>query len=465
VAVQLRGLDAAFLALESPTGHLQAVGVATLDPDASPITRDELMDLVDRRLHRLDLLRRRLVTVPGGIDRPYWIEVRPDLHRHVQVHSLPGDDPEALERFVAELAGRPLDRNAPMWEFWLVDGVPSGGQALLVKVHHSLCDGVGSLALVAQLFDEGPDDHAASLREPPTPVDEERPPPWPWLLGRAACNLARLPFGVASTVVEVARSALRLRVTVEGFDGAALAAPLATPHLSFHGPISGQRVVALRELPLDRVKAVAKASGTRVNDVVLAVLAGTLRRWLEANDELPGQPLVAAVPISTRAPEEVLEPGNHVSACFVHLPTDRADPRERLAVTAAVAASGKAIHAAVGASTLEHLTSMTFPLVLSVPSNLYQRTGAAERHPAPVNLVVSNVAGPPVDLYLAGRRATAFYALGPIFDGVSLNVTAMSYGNVLGFGYLACPDLIDDLDALADGQAAALDELAAAYGL
>ena len=465
--MQLRGLDAAFLALESPTGHLQAVGVATLDPDAPPITRDELMDLVDRRLHRLDLLRRRLVTVPGGIDRPYWIDVRPDLHRHVQVHSLPHDDPDgAFERFSAELAGRPLDRNAPMWEFWLVDGLPSGGQALVVKVHHSLCDGVGSLALVAQLFDEGPDDHAASLHEPPTPVSEERPP---------SVAVAPRPGGVqpgpaavrraTTTVVEVAQSALRVRVTVDAFAGADLAAPLATPHLSFHGPISGQRSVALRELPLDRVKAVAHASGTRVNDVVLAVLAGTLRRWLEANGELPDRPLVAAVPVSTRTPEELLEPGNHVSACFVHLPTDRADPRERLAVTAAVATSGKAIHAAVGAATLEHLTSVTFPLVLSVPTNLYQRSGVAERHPAPVNLVVSNVAGPPADLYLAGRRATAFYALGPIFDGVSLNVTAISYGNVFGFGYIACPDLIDDIDVLADGQEAALEELAAAYGV
>ena len=465
MAVQLRGLDAAFLALESPTGHLQAVGVATLEPTASAITRDELMDLVDRRLHRLDLLRRRLVTVPGGIDRPYWIYVRPDLHRHVQVHHLDDDDPQALERFCAQLAARPLDRSAPMWEFWLVDGLATGGQALVVKVHHSLCDGVGSLALVAQLFDEGPDDHTASLQEPPTPVSEEHPPPWPWLLGKAAFNLARLPLDVAAAVVEVVQSALRVRVTVEGFAGAGLAAPLATPRLSFHGPISARRSVALRMLPLDRVRAVARASGTHVNDVMLAVLAGTLRRWLEANGELPEQPLVAAVPVSTRTPEELLDPGNHVSACFVHLPTNLADPRERLAVTAAVATSGKAIHAAVGASTLEHLTSVTFPLVLSVPTSLYQQSGAAARHPAPVNLVVSNVAGPPRDLYLAGRKATAFYALGPIFDGVSLNITAISYANAFGFGYVACPDLIDDIGALADGQADALEELAAAYGV
>ena len=198
---------------------------------------------------------------------------------------------------------------------------------------------------------------------------------------------------------------------------------------------------------------------------MLAVLAGTLRPWLAANDELPDQPLVAAVPISTRTPEEVLDPGNHVSACFVHLPTDRADPRERLAVTAAVASSGKAIHAAMGSSTLEHLTSLTFPLVLSVPTNLYSHSGAAARHPAPVNLVVSNVAGPPMDLFLAGRRATAFYALGPIFDGVALNITAISYDNVFGFGYIACPRLIEDIAALADGQLAALEDLATAYGV
>ena len=464
MADQLRGIDAAFLALESPTGHLQGVGVVRLEPGERPLTLEEFIGLVAQRLPRLTVLHRQLVTVAGGIDRPYWREVEPDLHEHIHAHHLVDDDPVAFERFCSGLAASPIDRSGPMWEFWLVDGLPAAGQALVIKMHHSLCDGIGSLALVAQLFDQEPD--------PPVGVDD-RPEPWsdeaepaiPWMLGRAALHALRWPFELLATSAELVRSLGRLRGTLQGLDGADLAAPLATPHLPFHGPITGARSVALRDLPLDRVKAIAHASGTHVNDVILAVLAGTLRGWLMARDELPDRPLVAAVPVSTRGPDQLFEPGNYVSACFVHLPTDIADPRERLTVTAAVASGGKAVHAAVGGSLLERLTSLASPLLLSLPAGLYQRSGVAARHPAPVNLVVSNVAGPPFELFLAGRRAQAFYALGPIFDGVSLNITAISFRNVLGFGYVACPDLLVDLAELADGQQQALDDLATAYGV
>jgi diacylglycerol O-acyltransferase len=464
VAVQLRGIDAAFLALESRTGHLHGVGVVRLVPGAPHLDLDQLIALVARRLPRLDVLHRRLVNVPGGLDRPYWIDVEPDLRRHIRSHRLPADGAGAFERFCADLAARPIDRSAPMWEFWLVDGLPGEGQALLIKLHHSLSDGIGSLALVAQLFDQEPD--TADGREDPSETwPEESSPSRPWLLGRAALHALRRPFELVATSIELARSAGRVRAAVDAVTGTELAAPLATPRLPFHGPITDRRSVAFRDLPLDHVKAIAKASGTHVNDVLLTVLAGTLRTWLDARDELPDQPLVAAVPVSTRGPDELFEPGNYVSACFVHLPTNLADPRERLAVTAAVSTGGKAVHAAVGDATLERLTSLAYPLVLSVPASLYQRSGAAALHPAPVNLVVSNVAGPSFDLFIAGRPAEAFYALGPIFDGVSLNVTAISFRNVLGFGYLACPDLIDDLAVLADGQQAALEELAEAYGV
>ncbi len=459
---QLRGIDAAFLALESPTGHLQGVGVVRLVPGGPPLVLDEFIALVARRLPRLTVLHRQLVNVPAGLDRPYWIDVEPDLRHHIHAHRLRDDDPAVFEEFCAGLAASPIDRSGPMWEFWLVDGLASGGQALVIKMHHSLCDGIGSLALIAQLFDQEPDPPAQPL-EPTEPVSEETSPDLPWLLGRAALHALRWPFELVATSAGLVRSMGRLGGRIGALGGAELAAPLATPHLSFHGPITAARSVAFRDLPLDRVKAIAHASGTHVNDVILAVLAGTLRTWLVGRDELPEQPLVAAVPVSTRGPDELFEPGNYVSACFVHLPTNIAEPRERLVVTAAVADSGKALHAAVGGSTLERLTSLAYPLVLSVPAALYQRSGIAARHPSPVNLVVSNVAGPPFDLFLAGRRAEAFYALGPIFDGVSLNITAVSYRNVLGFGYVACPDLLNDLSELADGQQQALEDLATSY--
>jgi diacylglycerol O-acyltransferase len=460
---QLGGIDSAFLGLESATAHLQGVGVVCLDPGARRLELDELIALVAHRLSHLDLLRRRLVTVPGGLDRPYWVDVAPDLPAHIRVHELADrGDPADFERFCADMASTKLDRSRPMWEFALVNGLASGGQALVIKVHHSLCDGIGSLALIAQLFDRCPSTAPDEGRAAHSTSAEESPS-MPWLLARAAANTLRRSAHAVTTSVELLGSARRLRGVLDANANTDLAAPLATPHLSFGGRVSARRSVAFRDLPLDGVKDIAHASGTHVNDVILAVMAGTLRRWLLAKGELPAQSLVAAVPVSTRGPDELLAPGNHVSACFVHLPTHLADPRERLEVTAAVADRGKAVHAAIGQETLERVTELAVPLLLSAPADLYQRAGLASMHPAPVNLVASNVAGPPFDLYLAGRPATAFYALGPIFDGVALNVTAISFRNLLGVGYVACPERLPDLAALADGQRAAFDELAEAY--
>ncbi len=462
---QLGGIDAAFVQLESPSGLLHGVGVVLLEPDARRLELDELITLVERRLPHLDLLRRRLVTVPGGVDRPYWAEAVPDLAAHVRVHDLPepGDDGD-FERFCADVAAAQLDRSRPMWEFWLVNGRASGGQALVIKVHHSLCDGIGSLALIAQLFDltpEGPADAA----DVPESIAAESSPGAPWLLAHAAVHAFRRPVDAVTTAFQLFGSARRVRGFVDSVTGKTLAAPLATPHLPFNGRVTAERTVAFRVLPLARVKDLAHTSGTHVNDVILAVLAGTLRRWLLAHEALPDQALVAAVPVSTRGPEELFAPGNHVSACFVHLPAQLADPRARLEATAGTADRGKGLHAALGNETLERLTELPFPFLLSGPAGLYQRAGLASVHPAPVNLIVSNVPGPPFDLFLAGRPAAAFYALGPIFDGVPLNVTAISFRGSLGIGYLTCPDRLPDLGALADGQEAAFEELASAYGV
>lgn len=463
VLEQLGGIDAAFVGLETPTGHLHGVGVVVLEPGVRPLELDELIAVVEHRLPHLDLLRRRLVTVPGGLDRPYWADVTPDLPAHIRLHQLPEPaDPVDFEQFCASAAETKLDPTRPMWEFWLVNGLASGGQALVIKVHHSLCDGIGSLALIAQLLDQSPDGPPPA--EPDTPLaTPDKTPGMPWLLASAAVHASQRPLRAVATFVDLIGSARRLRGYIDSVDGLDLAAPLATPRLPLNGPVTARRSVVFRDSPLDRVKTIARASGTHVNDVILAVLAGTLRHWLQAQHMLPDQPLVAAVPVSTRGPDELLLPGNYVSACFVHLPTHIADPRERLEVTAGVADRGKAIGTAVGPATLERLTELAFPALLSAPARIYQRTGLASRHPAPVNLVVSNVAGPPFDLYLAGRPATEFYALGPIFDGVALNITAISFRGVLNFGYVTCPDRLPDLTALADGQQAAFEELALAY--
>jgi WS/DGAT/MGAT family acyltransferase len=402
------------------------------------------------------------VTVPGGLDQPYWVEARPSLADHIDHVVLPGTGPGEFESFCSSIAEVHLDRTRPLWHFWLVDGVPGGSQALVVKLHHSVSDGVGSLAIISELLD-------LSAHEPERPHPDDLPtesPPGPiWLLGRAATHVARWPLDAARAAVEVAGSLLRLGRVVRSSPSDDRAAPLATPRLASSGPISARRATALCDLPLDRVKAVAHAGGVRVNDVVLAILAGAMRRWLEAHDDLPDQPLVAAIPVSTRRPEELHDPGNHVSACFMHLATQVADPLERLQATAASSGDAKDAHAAVGSEVLAHFAALAMPITVVTSLRLYSGLGLPALHPPAVNLVVSNVPGPQFPLYLAGRRADRMYALGPIFDGAPLNVTAVSYDGTLSLGLIACPDRVDDLSDLADGLAPALEELATALGL
>jgi WS/DGAT/MGAT family acyltransferase len=462
VTGQLSALDAAFLELESDSGHLQGVGVIVLVPGVPRLTLDELTALVGRRLDRLDVFRRRLLTVPGGLDRPYWIDIAPNLRSHIREVDL-CDRSDGLEGFCSELASAKLDRSRHLWELWLVHGPEPDRQALVVKIHHSLCDGIGSLALVAQLLDTDPDGSDHGDDESVRPPDALPPGPVE-LLGHGAANAARRAVGVIGAAADLASSATRL-VRVVTSTEEDVAAPLATPVLPYNGALTGRRSTAMRELPLDRVKALAHAAGAHVNDVVLAVVTGTLRRWLLDSDSLPDRAAVAAVPVSTRTPEQLFEPGNHVSAYFTHLPVHLESARERLELTAASSRSGKAVHAALGPATLEHLTGVLLPVLTALPVAAYRWLHLADRHAAPVNLVVSDVPGPSIPLYLAGRQAEAFYALGPVFDGVGLNVTAVSYNGVIGVGYVTCPDRLDDLGALADHQEAAFDELARAYGV
>lgn len=460
---QLSGLDATFLEAESATVHLHGVGIIRLVASDEPITLGELSAIVAARLDRLTPLRQRLVTVPAGLDRPYWVEVVPDLAEHIDHVVLPGDDGGEFEAFCAEVAEAHLDRTKPLWQFWLVDGLPDDAQALVIKLHHSVSDGVGSLAIVAELLDLEPAPAVSAGGPAPRPEPESVPGPL-WLLGRAAGHILHWPIDATRAAIEVGGSVVRLTSVVRGRPSPDRAAPMAAPRLASSGPISAARTAAMREIAMDRVKAVARAADVRVNDVVLATLAGAVRSWLETNGDLPEQPLVAAIPVSTRAPDDLSRAGNHVSACFVHLATQITDPAERLRTTASSSVYGKEAHAAVGSEVLAHFTSLALPITVVTSLRLYSGLGLPALHPPAVNLVVSNVPGPPFPLYLAGHKVDRLYALGPIFDGAPLNVTAVSYDGTLGIGLVACPDRLPELGSLADGLAIAFDELATALG-
>ena len=457
---RLTGLDAAFLALETPTAHMQIVGIAVLDPHSAPdgFSYDRVRQLLGARLHLIPPLRRRVVEVPLGLNNPVWIEDPDfDLDYHLRRAALPAPGGAAeLTAFVADIASRPLDRAKPLWEAWVLEGLEGGCYAFIAKLHHSLIDGVSGVEILARLFDFeagaplSPSEPAAEWHPDHVPSDVE-------MLGIGAVDFALRPGKTIRAMRNLGRGVVRAARRARD-SALQVTLPLTAPRLPMNRTITPHRVVSFASVSLDDVKATKNALGVTVNDVVLAIAAGALRSYLEARNELPDRPLVAAIPTSVRE-KDAPEFGNRVSSMFASLPVELDDPIERVRATALSMTGAKGVHEEVGGATLEEWAEVTAPVIFSRAIRVYGRLRVGERIRPAVNLVVSNVPGPPVPIYFAGARLMALHPLGPIFDDIGLNLTVMSYLDHVDFGFIACRELIPDLDDLAARVPEAMAEL------
>lgn len=472
---QLTGLDAAFLAMETKSvfGHVGSVIV--LDPSTAPepITLQRLTALIERRLHLIPPFRRRLAEVPFGLDQPYWIEDPDfDIEYHVRELALPepGDDKQ-LAYQAARLHARPLDRNRPLWELYLIHGLQGGRKAIYTKVHHAAIDGVSGNDILAAVLDLTPEGRPD---EEPQPWEPDEDPNPITLLAKSAMSLAgqplraaRLSYGLARTVPGLAKSPARPRLPVIDWllrrDANVVlhSPPLRAPRTPFNGPIGPHRRWAFGTLPLDDVKAVKKAAGCTLNDVVMALSAGALRRWLIDHDALPESPLVAAVPVSVRTEAQQGTHGNRVSTMMASLPTHLEDPAERLQACHLAMRAAKDQHGALPADLLGDVTQFAMPAIAGQAARAAARLRLVERV-SPFNLIISNVPGPPVDLYYVGGRCVAYYPLSAIADGQGLNITVMSLAGGLHFGLIADRELVPDVDVMAQHVADELEALKAA---
>jgi WS/DGAT/MGAT family acyltransferase len=458
---QLTGLDAAFLAMETHAvfGHVGSVCI--LDPSTSPepVTLDRVTRLIEERLHLLPPFRRRLVTVPLGLDQPYWIEDPDfDIEYHVRELALPapGDDRQLAEQ-ASRLHARPLDRSRPLWELYLVHGLQGGRVAIYSKVHHAAIDGVSGGELLTAILDLSPEGRTVE----PEPWRPEPEPRALAMLGRSAVSLAghpvraaRMTYGLARSLPSLATSPARPRLPLVDRllrRDAGIVLPssgLRAPATPFNRAISPHRRWAFRTLPLADVKAVKNAAGGTVNDVVMALSAGALRAWLLDHDALPEGPLVAAVPVSIRTEEQKGSAGNKVSTMLAALPTHLADPVERLHACTAAMLAAKDQHGALPATLLSDVTQFAMPALAGQAARLAARVRLVERV-SPFNLFVSNVPGPNVALYYAGCRLLGYYPLSAIADGQGLNITVCSLDGGMHFGLIADRELVPDLDRMA----------------
>jgi len=473
---QLSGLDASFLAFETAnsTGHVG--GVSVLDPDTAPkpLTLARLTEVLADRLPLVPVLRRKLLNVPLGLDQPYWIDDADfDIEYHVRELALPAPGSQAqLCEQVARLHARPLDRSRPLWEVYLITGLAGDRAAVYSKIHHSAVDGASGAELLTVLFDLAPGGRELPAAAPPRP--ERRPAPAAMAV-LAAARLAWRPVQTVRVANELMRVLPSLAPAVSGLvggllglgrgDGAVIpTVPGRAPATPFNKPITPHRRVALRSVSLAQVKTVKNAFGVSVNDVVMAMCAGALRRWLADHDALPAAPLIAMIPVSIRDPSARGALGNKVSAMLATLPTHVTDPGQRLEIAHAATKTAKAQQAAIPQGLVDQISDFAPPALTARAARVVFATGLLHRLP-PFNLCVSNVPGPNVPVYLCGAKLLAHYPVSVITDGQGLNITLVGYLGELHFGLVSCRELVPDIDTLAGYLGEELELLLQAAGL
>jgi diacylglycerol O-acyltransferase len=462
---RLSGTDALFLSMETPSWHQHVGGLTILEPGDRPVTFDDIVRLLEQRLPYAPKFRWKLKNMPLGLDVPIWVDDEDfDVRRHVRRLGVPG--PGGF-RETAEVAGMimssQLDRSRPLWECWFLDGLAGGRVALVMKYHHCLLDGMSGASLATVLMDIAPD--ATEPLVPPPPLEQQHAGADPGALDtvtHVASQVARQPFRLPRYIYSGARKlssgARELARTAEYRGG------LRAPSTSFNKKIGPQRALSFASVALDDLKQIKVKHGVKINDVVLALVAGALRQYLTDKAEVPGGPLVAGVPVSTRREGDTTQ-DNKVSAMFVSLATNIDDPVERLLAIHASSLGAKALRDAMSAHQIQSLGEVASPLILSTAIRALYQTQLAARGPTIVNTTVSNVPGPPIPLYISGARVTGIYPCSIIMEGMGINCTVISYMDRIDFGFHVDPMLVPDPWLLSQGIAPALAELKKASGL
>jgi WS/DGAT/MGAT family acyltransferase len=480
---QLSGLDNTFLTMEAG-GQLGHVGSLCMY-DVKGLSGESLYTAIEstlkERLHLLPPYRRRLAEVPLNLDHPYWIEDPDfdlDFHlRHIAVPP-PGDD-EQLASLVARIHGRALDRARPLWEMYVIEGLASGQVAIYTKIHHCTIDGVSGAEMMQVLLDRVPE--GAAVAPPKKAWVPDRIPSGGEMLVRGLGGLVRAPDRIVRMAIRTVRTvtqsneALASAVNTLGLDRIPIAGDLLrrrtaevdadpisqtpAPRTPFNRSITPHRRLAFFSQPLGDVKKVKTAAGTTLNDVVMAISAGALRRYLEEKKALPKDPLMAMIPVSIRSEEEKQAYTNRVGSILCTLATDIEDPLERLRRIHEAMKSAKRASEAVPANLLQDWTQVTTPALISQAARIIARTKIFDRMNPPFNVVISNVPGPRDALYCAGAQMQTYYPVSAVADGQGLNITVQSYRDHLDWGLISCRELVPDLWRFKDLFAESLEEL------
>jgi WS/DGAT/MGAT family acyltransferase len=472
---QLSGIDASFLYLETPETPMHVAGLTYFQlPDGFEGSfYQHFRRFFESRLHTIPIFAKRLAPSLYDLDHPGWVDADTlDLDYHLRETTLPAPGTEAqLEEVIGRLHANTLDRSRPLWQFYVISGLENGQGVLYSKVHHAAIDGGAGMAINKALYDVTP-----------TPREVAPPPPRPAAKPAPSSPTAVDPLkGITDIMSNMMRQQVRMWQAapdiVNAMTNAFLAKPgempkalstlqslvsqlptLNAPKTPFNATITRERSYAARTISLSDAKAVGKASGAKLNDVVMAVCAGALRRYLQDKGQLPDKPLIAGVPISLREPGDTRQ-NNQVSGMLCQIATDIADPAERLRAIVKSSSESKQIAGTFRDAVPQDFAFVGAPILLQLVMLVYGRSGLADRLPMPMNVTISNVPGPPMPLYCAGAKVTALHPVSIPAHGAALNITVQSYMDDLNFGLTADRRAVPDVALLGDYLVDAAGEL------
>lgn len=440
----LSALDALFLHLETPDTPMHVGSLMLLDkPKGGKGAFAAIRRHIAGRVQLAPVFTRKLGFMPLDLANPVWLhEDDVDLDYHLRQVILPKPGTQAqLEAAVSSLHAGMLDRDRPLWQFTVIDGLKSGEVGLYAKIHHAALDGQGGIAVAQALLD-------ADRKPRAVPTAQAKPargaPSMVKMVGAALLHTVAQYRDIIKAVPAVAKAAGRAGAVALTWAQLKKSGFALGPRTRLNAAIGPRRSFVAMRLPLAEAKAIARHFDAKLNDAVLAVCAGALRRHFAADRAALAKAMIGAVPVSLRAPGDTAQ-ANYVSMMLVSLATHIGDPVKRMEAIRAASSRAKMLAGSMKGAIPTDMPSLGVPWLMARIMPLYRRAAAANRIPVIANVVISNVPGPQMPLYLAGAELKSYYPVSIVTHGLALNITVVSYNGSLDFGLVACRDTMPDL--------------------